>query len=80
MGHLGGTPSATGTLPDINGDNVVDGVDLLAIATSFASDTSRAWYSAAADIDKEPDPISMLLDVDGDDLAFVAAYYGRVCP
>jgi hypothetical protein len=73
MGHLGGTSGAAGTLPDINGDDVVDGVDLLAIATSFASVSSSSWYSAAADLDKD-------LDVDGDDLAFVAAYYGRACP
>jgi hypothetical protein len=73
MGDLGGTPSATVSLPDPSGDSLVDGIDILRIATSFASVLGDGWYSSDADVDKNG-------EVDGNDLSFVAAYYGTSCP
>jgi hypothetical protein len=72
LGHLGGTADATSSLPDVNGDLLVDGVDVLRIATAFASTAAQARYYAAADLDRDG-------DVDGDDLAYVAARFGRDC-
>jgi len=73
QGHLGATPNAVPTLPDASGDRIVDGVDVLRIATSFASAAPSPRYFAPADLDADG-------DVDGDDLAYVAAFFGRACP
>lgn len=75
QGHLGGTADAVQTLPDASDDRIVDGVDVLRIASAFASDAALtpARYFAPADLDGD-------LDVDGDDLAYVAAFFGRACP
>lgn len=72
IGHLGGTASATTSLADVNGDFAVDGVDVLRIATSFASTTGQPRFLASADIDGDG-------QVDGDDLAFVATQFGTSC-
>ncbi len=75
LGHLGGTASATPTLPDLDRDGQVDGKDLLWIASAFASDRvyTPARYFPPADLDGNG-------KVDGDDLAFLAAYFGLACP
>lgn len=74
MGHLGGTAEATITLPDINSDRIVDGIDILRIASSFASISGTSpHYYAPADLDTDG-------DVDGDDLAPVASFFGTTCP
>jgi hypothetical protein len=78
LGHLGNTPSATRTFPDVNGDGTIDGLDVMGIAVSFNSctgascaDSSR--YFTAADRD--------LNDIiDGQDLAYVSAFYAQSCP
>lgn len=74
LGSTGLTPSATITLPDSNGDGIVDGLDILRVAIAFAS-TSGAGsrYAAGADPDRDG-------DVDGEDLSYVAAWFGRSCP
>lgn len=74
LGHLGNTLNAQRTLPDVSGDGIVDGVDVLRIASSFASISSNvARFNPAADRDRDG-------DVDGDDLSYVAAFYGQACP
>lgn len=74
LGHLGNSLNAQRTLPDASGDGIVDGVDLLRVASSFASTSSQAArYNPLADRDRDG-------DVDGDDLAYVAAFYGQACP
>lgn len=73
QGHLGGTADAVPTLPDASGDRIVDGVDVLRIASAFASVRPGDRYFAPADRDNDG-------DVDGDDLAYVAAFFGRACP
>lgn len=75
LGHLGGTVTATPTLPDLNGDRQIDGMDLLRIAAAFASDRALApeRFYAPADLDGNG-------LVDGDDLAFMAAFFGFECP
>jgi hypothetical protein len=77
LGHLGGTVSAIRTLPDVNADGQVDGLDILAIAVSFGAGSipppADPRFSAAADRDLDG-------DVDGDDLSFVAAFFGQACP
>ncbi|MBZ5640348.1 MAG: hypothetical protein LAO51_16525 [Acidobacteriia bacterium] len=75
LGHLGGTAGATVTVPDVNGDGEVDGIDLLGITAAFAADRllSPQRYYAPADLDGNG-------VVDGDDLAYVAAFFGFACP
>jgi hypothetical protein len=74
LGHLGNTPNAPRTFPDVSGDGIVDGVDVLRIASSFASISSQPTrFNPAADRDRDG-------DVDGDDLSYVAAFYGQACP
>lgn len=73
MGHLGNTAGATRTIPDINGDGTVDGLDVLAIAASFASLTGDPRFIPAADRDLNG-------AIDGNDLAFVSAFYAQSCP
>jgi hypothetical protein len=78
MGHLGNTASATRTFPDVNGDGTIDGLDVLGVAVSFnscsdssCSDHSRFFTAADRDLNNR---------VDGEDLAFVAAFYAQSCP
>jgi hypothetical protein len=59
--------------PDLNGDETVDGVDLLRIATSFASSPGAVHYNPLADLDGD-------LVVDGNDLAAIGAVFGDTCP
>jgi hypothetical protein len=75
LGFLGGTAGATPTVPDTNLDGEVDGIDLVAIAAAFASDrnlTPERFYEPA-DLDGNG-------VVDGEDLAYVAAFFGFECP
>lgn len=74
LGHTGLTLNATITLPDATGDALVDGADVLRLATSFASiSTDAARYNASADLDRDG-------DIDGNDLAYMAASFGKACP
>lgn len=73
LGHLGGTADATTSLADVNDDRLVDGVDILRIATSFASLSGDNRYVEAADLDGDG-------NVDGNDLAYVASQFGTKCP
>jgi len=73
LGHLGNTSSATRTFPDVNGDGTIDGLDILGIAASFSAVSPSPRYFTAADRD-------LNLRIDGDDLAFVSAFYAQTCP
>lgn len=77
LGHLAGTSAAVRTFPDVNADGRVNGLDVLSLAAAFNSVTTSGWYNAAADRDLDG-------DVDGDDLSYVAAFYGQdlsvICP
>ncbi len=75
MGHLGGTANATRTLPDANGDHVVDGIDILKLAVAFGSDdtVNTARYDPAVDFDHDGKN-------DGADLSYLASLYARSCP
>jgi hypothetical protein len=73
LGHLGNTESATRTFPDVNGDGLIDGLDVVGIAVSFSAVSPDPRYSLAADRD-----LNGL--VDGEDLAFVTAFYAQSCP
>ncbi len=74
QGHLGNTANAVRTFPDVNGDQRVDGVDVLGIAVSFASTSSQPTrFNPKADRDGDG-------DVDGEDLSYIAGFYGQVCP
>ncbi|HEX4822744.1 MAG TPA: hypothetical protein VFV19_00365 [Candidatus Polarisedimenticolaceae bacterium] len=72
IGHLGNSIDAARTLPDVNGDGVVDGLDVMGIAVSFNAASGDPRYFAAADRD-----FSGLID--GDDLAYVAAFFAQSC-
>jgi hypothetical protein len=72
MGYYGGTSQATKSLADIDGDQRVDGIDVLRLATSFLSLTASPHYLINADLDGDG-------DVDGDDLSLLAADYGTTC-
>jgi len=72
-GWLGNTNLAVTILADTNGDNAVDGLDILALATAFASGTGDPRYDVSADIDQNG-------TVEGPDLALVGADFGLVCP
>jgi hypothetical protein len=73
MGHLGGTSSAVPALPDVDGDRIVDGIDILRIGTSFASGSGEPRYLPGADL--VADGI-----VDGLDLAAASLEFGTECP
>jgi hypothetical protein len=73
LGHLGNTTSATRTFPDVNGDGTIDGLDVMGIAVSFTSTTGTPRYFIAADRDLNG-------IVDGQDLAYVSAFYAQSCP
>jgi hypothetical protein len=73
MGHLGNTASATRTFPDVNGDGTIDGLDIIGVAVSFSAASGDPRFLASADRD--------LNDlVDGQDLAYVSAFYAQSCP
>ncbi len=72
MGHTGGTTAATPSLPDLNGDGVVDGIDMLRLSVSFGSTSADARYNSSVDVNGDG-------SVDGDDLALVAPDYGMSC-
>lgn len=73
LGHLGNTASATRTFPDINGDGTIDGLDMLGVAVSFGAMSPDPRYFPAADRDFD-------LIVDGNDLAYVSAFFAQSCP
>ena len=73
LGHLGNTGSATRTFPDVNSDGTVDGLDVLGIAVSFSSVSGGPRFFTAADRDLNG-------IVDGQDLAYVSAFYAQTCP
>jgi hypothetical protein len=73
QGDLGGTTQAVRSLSDINGDRIVDGLDVIQITTRFAAGALDPIYLAGADFDGDG-------LIDGDDLALVAADFGLECP
>jgi Dockerin type I domain len=73
LGHLGGTAAAIQTLPDVNGDGAVDGLDVLRLAVGFNAGSMDPRYDAAADLDRDG-------LVDGMDLSYLAAFYANACP
>jgi uncharacterized repeat protein (TIGR01451 family) len=73
MGHLGNTAEATRTFPDVNGDGTIDGLDVIAVGVSFGAAGGDPRFLAAADRDFSD-------MVDGEDLAFVSAFYAQSCP
>jgi uncharacterized repeat protein (TIGR01451 family) len=73
LGHLGNTSSATRTFPDVNSDGTVDGLDVMGIAVSFNTATGNPRFFTAADRD-----LNGLID--GQDLAYVSAFYAQSCP
>ena len=79
MGHLGNTEGAIATLPDVNDDRQVSGIDLVLMTNAFGAEAPIAKivlpdtrYLLSLDINHDG-------VIDGDDLAFVAAYYGTDC-
>ena len=54
-------------------DGLIDGIDILRIATAFGSSPGDPRYDAAANMDEFP-------LIDGLDLAFVASGFGDTCP
>lgn len=72
QGHLGGTEDAVTMLPDITGDRRITGADLIEITTAFGATDGGLRWNAAADLDRDG-------DIDGDDLAYVAAQWGTDC-
>ena len=70
---MSGTLSAALTLvrtPDINGDCVVDGTDLNALARSWATTTTDSGYRPEWDLNGDG-------VVDGNDLAIFVQYFGK---
>jgi hypothetical protein len=73
LGHTGLTSNATITLPDVDGSGRVDGLDLIDLAYAFSTVSSDPRYDIDADRNRDN-------AVDGDDLSYVAAHFGRSCP
>jgi hypothetical protein len=69
---LGGTSAARRTLPDINADRLVDGVEVIAIASSFGATQGQPRYNEAADVNKDG-------TVEGEDLSIVGSDFGVDC-
>jgi hypothetical protein len=69
-----GHPRAS-ALPDVSGDDFVDGIDVLRIAVAFMSDVGEARYNVFADIDGDG-------TIDGNDLALATAFgsFATGCP
>ena len=63
----------TGLQGDVNGDNRVDGMDLILFGLHFGALRGTANYSAAADFNSDG-------VVDGLDLAILAANFGQTKP
>jgi hypothetical protein len=78
MGHLGGTADAVQTLPDVNGDRQVSGADVVLVSNTFGAEApvvreaGDTLYTSVLDINRDG-------IIDGDDLAYVAAFYGTDC-
>jgi len=72
-GHTGGTLIAIQSLADVNGDGIVDGVDVVKLSTSFSASQGQPRFLQTADLDGN-------LLVDGLDLGYVGAQFGDVCP
>ncbi|HEX5042563.1 MAG TPA: hypothetical protein VFV75_06630 [Candidatus Polarisedimenticolaceae bacterium] len=67
------TTAAQLAFPGIDSDDDVDGIDLLRVATSFASSPGAVHYNALTDLDGDR-------LVDGNDLAILGAHFGDTCP
>ena len=65
--------AAAVAFPGIDSDDDVDGVDLLRVATSFASSSGAIHYNPLTDLDGDT-------VVDGNDLAILGAAFGDTCP
>ncbi len=61
------------SLSDVNGDAIVDGIDIARVAEAFGSFAENGRFSALADIDGNA-------IVDGDDLAIVVGALADTCP
>jgi hypothetical protein len=64
---------ATVGFPGIDSDADADGIDLVRLATSFASAPGAPHYNPLTDLDGD-------LVVDGNDLALLGARFGDTCP
>ncbi len=73
MGHTGGTPSGTASLPDLDGSGVVDDADLGDVMTAFAAFDGEVRYDGEADVNSDG-------VVDGLDLAYMADRFLGACP
>jgi len=73
MGSTGNTSDAALSLADATGDGIVDGVDIVRLSVAFGTNAPDPRFNAAVDINADT-------KVDGDDLALMAADFGRVCP
>jgi len=72
LGHTGNTGAATGSLADVNGDLIVDGVDVVQLSTSHGAMLGDLRYLAATDLDGD--------DMTGaPELSFIGAQYGTDC-
>jgi hypothetical protein len=60
-------------LADLNGDDFVDGIDVLRLSVAFGARTTAERYTALADVDGNG-------IVDGDDLALIVSNIGDNCP
>jgi hypothetical protein len=56
---------------DVDGSGRVDGLDLIALAAAFGSDTTKPSWNANADLDKNQ-------VIDGSDLILLAMHFGNV--
>jgi hypothetical protein len=62
-----------GDCPDVNGDNLVGGVDVLRVSLAFGSQYGMdVRYDTLADVNSDN-------IIDGNDLALVAAFSGTTC-
>ena len=66
------SPAAV-AFPGLDSDTDVDGVDLVRLATAFASIPGAVHYNPVTDLDGD-------LEVDGNDLAILGASFGDTCP
>ena len=80
MGHTGGTTQATRSLPDVNGDRLVDGFEVLELSTAFGAREGEPRFNLLVNVDPTPDPMTGLQIVDGLDLVLFAADFAVNCP
>ncbi len=59
--------------PDVNADDAIDGLDILAIAVSNGSSTGQPRFNVNTDLNRNG-------MTDGDDLANMASQFGDICP